>query len=162
MQLQPKCSTLERNPMTDESPIVYLAGPITGEIRDYEWRTYATTALHRHGIVVLNPLEGKTPDLIGDMGLTYDGELCPTGYASRDKQYVDEADILLANIPYVSERPCIGTFWELGWADAGGMAIFVCSPMQVIRDHLFVRAFADGVFEHLDDALEAVASMVPQ
>jgi len=148
-------------PESDYDAMVYLCGPMTGKEIDRAWRTYATTYLHRHNIGVLDPTAIINNDAIGRNGLEYEGELAPTEQARHDKRMVEECDILLGHFPYLpDDRPSIGSFWECGIATQCGKAIAISSHLACVREHLFCRAFANWIGEHIDESLQAVVTCV--
>ena len=140
---------------------VYLCGPMTGREIDREWRTYAAAFLHRHGIGVLDPTAGVDNESIGNGGLEYEGKLAPIDHALRDRGMVENCDILLGHFPYLpTDRPSIGSLWECGWADAMGKAVIISSHLACVRDHLFCRAFAYHITEHIDEAMNRIVDLV--
>ena len=136
---------------------VYLCGPITGREAETAWRIAASHALHRAGLMVLDPMRDKEPGLLGNEGLSYDGAggKALVAYAERDRVDVQACDAVLAHIDTLpTTRPMWGTPWELGWADAWGKLIVVCTPFCSVVEHLFTQAFADAIVADLGDAVE--------
>ena len=131
----------------------YLIGPITGNPLDFEWRDKVAMSLDNCGIRVLNPLRGKSLASISNHGLHYNGDLALTEMAERDYEDVCEASIAFAYIPYIPDRPMLGSLWELGIAHEQGKVIVITAHDKLILEHLFVRAFATARFDNLDSAV---------
>jgi len=99
---------------------VYLAGLINPQApRTIEWRTEAAFTLQDF-FIVLNPLRGK--DLRNDDKFySSRGQLATRieskPIVARDYRDILRSDYLLANLDdYGSDRPMVGTLFELAWA----------------------------------------------
>jgi nucleoside 2-deoxyribosyltransferase len=121
---------------------VYLCGPITGKEVDYKWRDDATAHFAQFGIKTLNPLRGKHREDVGNMGLSYKGQLAAPEIAERDRMDIQEADAVLAVFPYDPPRQSVGSLMEMGAAAIGfGKPVVLCTQVHVLNQHLFCRNF---------------------
>lgn len=120
---------------------VYLCGPITGEKVDHLWRDAATAFLRQHGIKTLDPLRGKIPDQISNLGMSYGGELASTAMADRDDGDVGISDMILAHFPYLPPRQSIGSLMEMGMAAKAKKPVLLCTGVPQFNEHLFCRRF---------------------
>jgi hypothetical protein len=140
----------EKKPVEQICPIVYLCGPITGETVDSLWRDAATAFFNSYGISTLDPLRGKKLDKIGNLGLSYGGELASPKMGDRDKGDVFASDAIFAHFPYMPPRQSIGSLMEMGAAAIGlSKPVILCTKEVVFNDHLFCRRFCTivGDFE---------------
>lgn len=108
---------------------VYLGGYMSGEklIKTLLWRQnirrkYKYYEVDESGkdvsypISFLDPYNGKEFNSIDVKGLT--SSLSSNEIYEGDYMSVKKADIIIANMKtFGSDRPMIGTIWELGWAD---------------------------------------------
>lgn len=138
---------------------VYLCGPITGQKIDYLWREAAAKFLAQFGIKTLNPLRGKQPEDVGNLGLSYKGQLAAPEIAERDRLDIEEADVILAHFPYTPSRQSIGSLMEMGAAAIGfKKPVLFCTDQPVFNDHLFVRNFC--ILEpNFEQALHRITAM---
>jgi len=125
---------------------VYLAGLIsTHKPESLAWRKQAEAALREHGFEVLSPLRGKEA-LASE---SKDGGITTSGSTSRDiilRDYRDivRSDAILMHLSaFGSERPLIGTMFELAWAwmlDKPVVAVVPEGDPQeyLLRNHPFV------------------------
>lgn len=121
---------------------VYLCGPITGQLLDYTWRDKATEYLGHSGIRTLNPLRGKNPKDVSNLGLSYKGQLAAPEIAERDRLDIEEADVIFAHFPYLPPRQSIGSLMEMGAAAIGfKKPVILCTTEKNFTEHLFCRNF---------------------
>lgn len=139
--------------------VVYLCGPITAQDVDYLWRDAATAFLNAHGIKTLDPLRGKHKDDVGNLGLSYKGQLAAPEIAERDKLDIQEADVILAHFPYMPARQSIGSLMEMGAAAIGlDKPVILCSNEKVFNEHLFCRNFCT-LEPNFEQALQRIVAM---
>lgn len=147
---------------------VYLAGLISTEHPEsLAWRDVARRKLWDYAgdlgkdVVVLSPLRGKA-DL---EGATSDGGITHPATTAKDVMYRDRADILRADIILVnlndwgSERPMVGTMFELAWAwdHKKPVVAVVDDNNYLMKSHPFVVEAVTHYFEDLDSACKFVA-----
>lgn len=108
---------------------VYLGGYMSGEKlqETLYWRKYIRSSYKNYEesaegnivsfpIAFLDPYNGKEFESIDAKGL--ESSLSPNAIYNGDYMSVQKADIIIANMnTFGSDRPMIGTIWELGWAD---------------------------------------------
>ena len=144
-----------------DSPTVYLCGTITPDPKHLEWRETAEASLERLGIDVISPIRGKDPS-----DWTRDGEESNTstiydkgGFYARDRRDVQRCDAILLAFPswMAPERQSIGTWKELGWADAWDIPVVVWTDMDEIAKHPFVWKQAARICPTFNEAIEYLA-----
>ena len=139
--------------LSDDAPKCYLAGPITGNECDVQWRLRAAAMLRRQGWGALDPMAGLDNAQIGDLGLSVGGQPVGADVARRDIATILRAEAMLIHVAYLPDRPMVGTWAEMGFAFACGLTIAVCTPFALIARHPFVLHCADAITDQLDDAV---------
>jgi nucleoside 2-deoxyribosyltransferase len=136
---------------------VYLAGLISTEKPEsLEWRTQIQPVLESAGMRVLSPMRGKE-NLVRtskDGGIT-DPTLTPKDVIFRDYRDVKEADVILAHLDtFGSERPLLGTIYELGWAWMLQKPVVAIASKdnRLMRNHPFVVDTISHYCETLEEA----------
>jgi hypothetical protein len=146
-------------PLSQRPFTVYLCGPITGQPVDSLWRDAASAMLAGRGIQTLNPLRGKKPEDIGNVGLSYKGQLAAPEIADRDRLDIEASDVILAHFPYEPPRQSIGSWMEIGAAAIGyKKPVVFCSNVKQHSEHLFCRNFLT-VEPDFEQALRRIVAM---
>lgn len=134
---------------------VYLAGPITGQDIDTEWRFMARRFLSISGIEVLDPLRNTDAENIVAGGLALkDGSEIDV---AQDMVDVKECDYVLAHFPYSPKRQATGTLMELGAAHAYEKHIVLSiapGGPECIRQHPFAKQFCNYITTDVVKAIE--------
>lgn len=128
---------------------VYLSGNISSDPQTYTWREQATKLLEPE-FLILNPVANpfntellykhnlQTP--VGDF-LDDVFERSQRLLIHKDYNSVRQADIILANLKLVStDKPLIGTIFELAWAWQLQKPIIAVVDHGVFSKHIFCRA----------------------
>ena len=126
---------------------VYLAGPITGDGRDWEWRDIAIANLKPWNLEGVSPLRDKAAGTVTDGGFAVQGK--PPD-VKRDIGEVREAAGVLAHFPYLPSRQSVGTFCEIGSAIALGKPVVVVSGEGQLLNHPFVKTFCQTAANVVD------------
>jgi nucleoside 2-deoxyribosyltransferase len=147
---------------------VYLSGPITGLSYDdarFGWRTTFNNGMER-GITVLSPMrhEGHLAEIKGELDKQY-----PTHYFSgarviveKDRLDIERSDVMLVNL-LGAQRVSIGTVAEIGIAyTLGKTIVLVMEDEGNVHDHPFVTVPAALRLNNLDDAIDAVNSLLSE
>jgi len=141
---------------------VYLAGLISTEKpASIQWRVEAEFALIGKGFHILSPMRGKE----NLKATSADGGISTTGNTSRDiilRDYNDivKSDILLVCLDnFGSERPMVGTLFELAWAWLMNKPVvaFCAASNYLMRNHPFVIQAVAHYFETMPEAVRFVA-----
>ena len=148
---------------------VYLAGPIAS--RDLEgattWRYAAKHRLADYGLQGFSPLRGKE-DLIPQRGLigSNTDDYIPDpltnakGITARDRYDVQSADLMIANLLDMGEKPT-GTAIEFGWADAWGVpVIMIIEATGSLVEHPMLDTIASFRVETVEEACALAASIL--
>lgn len=138
---------------------VYLAGPIGGCTYGEctTWRGYARKKLAALGVVGISPMRAKE-FLQGEEKLDtrdYEHPLATSkGITTRDRfDTTKNCDILLANL-FGAEKPSLGTFIELGWADIMRVPVIVVIEDEgSCMDHKMMQEIAGYRVNDLDAAI---------
>lgn len=143
-------------------PILYLAGPITGQTYAgaTDWREYARNALWPH-IEARSPMRGKAylaamVDPIGgtpDEAYTRHAISSVAGVVARDRNDVYTCGAVLAYLRD-TDRASIGTMVEFGWADAFRKPIITVLDKSGPHYHMFVTQLSGYVVETLEEGLQ--------
>ena len=90
-------------------------------------------------LAILDPYNGgKEFKSIDQKGLT--SSLSPNAIYDGDLMSVKKADIIVANIDtFGCDRPMIGTYWELGLADAMGKPFIIIAPDKKAGERLNIK-----------------------
>lgn len=147
---------------------VYLAGPVShGTLADAAgWRDRAAELLATYGIESLSPvrcegpLDGHGP--ISSHGRDYPAAAKlsqPNAVLRRDHFDVRRSDLVLANF-LGATRPSLGTAMEMGFAYDRHIPVVMVMETGNVHDHMMLTASALAVYEDLDEALAAVASIL--
>lgn len=147
---------------------VYLSGPITGESYEtarFGWRKYVADRLNP-GIKPLSPMrhEGHLSEVQGGLEDHYPKHFFSDGRALVEKDELDilRSDIVLVNLQR-AHRVSIGSVYEIGFARAHRkMIILVVDKDDKWHKHPFVRVPAAMVLTSLDDAIDAVNSLLSE
>lgn len=133
---------------------VYLSGTITSDVRTQLWRTEAEKMLAEVGIQTLSPMRDKDPASLDRLG--FRSNMASKLFVKRDKVDVEFCDAMLIYFPegICPERQSIGTWTELGWADAAGKPIILVSDDPRIIAHPFVKELVTAVCGTLSEACE--------
>jgi len=138
--------------------VVYLSGTITADRLTHDWRRRATAALEGTDpfIDVRDPLRGK--DLAS---LSADGLQCgniPSLLVTRDKKDIRESDVMLINTVGMEalKRQSIGTWSEMGYADAHGVALIIVATHPDILRHPFIQEAPATIVATLEEAIAAI------
>lgn len=147
---------------------VYLSGPITGESYEaarFGWRKYVADRLSP-GIRALSPMrhEGHLAEIKGDLAKHY-----PDHYFSgariifeKDRLDIERSDIMMVNL-LGAKKVSIGTVAEIGMAHTmGKQIILVMEDEGNVHDHPFVTVPASLRLNNLDDAVDAVNSLLSE
>ena len=148
---------------------VYLAGPIAS--RDLEgattWRYQAKHLLAENCIDGYSPLRGKE-DLIPQRGLIGsntddyipDPLTSAKGITARDRYDVQSADLVIANLLDMVEKPT-GTAIEFGWADSWGVpVIMIIEPEGSLVEHPMLSDIAGFRVESVEAACALAAQIL--
>jgi nucleoside 2-deoxyribosyltransferase len=146
-------------------PMVYLAGPITGEpyARTLRWRQVVQHQL-REKAICINPLRDH-PQLHGMEKMQSPEEtdnpmLTGPGYTARDLYDIRRADIVLCNLFFSADKQISrGSLVELGYARGLGKIIVLVMRDGDAHDCAMVRGMADYVVPGLSKAVEVIASL---
>lgn len=152
----------------NNTPYLYLVGQISvNAIETYLWRERFIECFDEEAdIVVINPCNSEFNRSITDNNYEKHTDVYyETGVdllPSKDKNYVDMADIIVANLTlYDPERVMIGSFYELAWAKEDAtksvIGIFDGNPEKdMICNHPFVRNTIHAWVKTEIDAAELV------
>lgn len=145
-------------------PLVYLAGPITGE--SYKsatnWRNTAHIALERVGIVGLCPLRGKAYlEKEGILQDSYEDQLLSMGktITRRDRFDCCRANMILMNL-LGAKKVSIGTMIEVGWADANRIPIVLIMEDDNLHRHSMLEECADYRVSTLEQGIHVVKTVI--
>ena len=144
---------------------VYLAGPISGQqyVGATDWREACTERLTRLGLNVLSPMRGKA-DLQSSEPIEgaypdhpFAGE---RAIITRDRFDVMSCDVLLMNLLPMGNRVSIGTFIELGWADANRKPVVMVRTPTCKSHHPMVDQLVGFDVQSLEDAIHTIAILL--
>lgn len=153
------------------SPSVYLAGPITGLTFDdgNEWRESVIEELDDVGIRGFSPLRAKnflreigvldsagTPES-AYIGLNPLSE--PKGITARDRFDCTRCDMILMNL-LGATRISIGTMIEAGWADGARRPIVVAMEQDNMHRHAMLNEVAGFIVPTLEEAVAVVKAVL--
>jgi nucleoside 2-deoxyribosyltransferase len=139
---------------------VYLAGLISTEKpASLEWRHVVEAAL-KDRFHVLSPMRGKEnlAKTSKDGGIT-DPTLTAKDIILRDYHDVVASDVVLVHLDsFGSDRPLVGTMFELGWAwDMKKPVVAVAAGNNLLmRNHPFVKETVAHYVESLEDAVSVL------
>jgi nucleoside 2-deoxyribosyltransferase len=155
-------------------PLVYLAGPITGDTWDgaTSWRERATRYLRNKGILSLSPMRAKDfleqqvredgefkIDTTGDPVYTQHPLATAHGITKRDMWDVDRSDLILVNfVGY--EKISIGTVLEIGRASAQNKYILIAMEEGNPHRHGMITELASLVVPTLEEAVMLVPAIL--
>jgi nucleoside 2-deoxyribosyltransferase len=138
---------------------IYLAGLISTEKPEsIQWRLDATANLH--DFIILSPMRGKQ----NLSAASKDGGITSETNTSKDiilRDYHDvmEADLILFNLnTWESQRPLLGTIYELAWAwEHKKRSFAVCEDKDyLMRNHPFVKETISHYFTNLKDCYDFI------
>ena len=144
---------------------VYLAGPISGQQYQgaTDWREFCTIQLRERGVNTLSPMRGKA-DLKSSKPIEgaypdhpFAGE---RAIITRDRFDVMSCDVLLMNMLPMGDRVSIGTFIELGWADANRKPVVMVRTPTCKSHHHMVDQLVGFDVQSLEDAIATVAILL--
>lgn len=144
---------------------VYLAGPISGQLYDQatDWRVECQEWLERRGAEVLSPMRGKAdlksarPIEGGYPDHPFAGE---RAIITRDRFDVTSSDVVLMNLLPMGNRISIGTFIELGWADACRTPVVMIRTPDCLSHHPMVDQLIGFEVQSLGAALQTVKTLL--
>lgn len=144
---------------------VYLAGPISGQnfVGATDWREECTRALREWGIEVLSPMRGKA-DL--QSTAVIEGAYPDHPFAgqraiiTRDRFDVMAADVILMNMLPMGDRVSIGTFIELGWADANRTPVVMVRSPSCKSHHPMVDEAIGFDVQSLTEAVYTICTLL--
>jgi nucleoside 2-deoxyribosyltransferase len=132
---------------------VYLAGGISHNTFDEatQWRTLAADYLALHGIKTLDPMRGKHADKWQDGEANFDHPGFSTAAIFfRDTADIQNSDAILVNLETAKS---VGTPWEMGYAYALGIPLFIVCPVA-LHSHPFICEPAAQVSESFEAVLK--------
>lgn len=144
---------------------VYLAGPISGQMYDQatDWREQCHQTLGQWDVEVLSPMRGKA-DLKSDVPIEggyrdhpFAGE---RAIITRDRFDVTSADVILMNLLPMGDRISIGTFIELGWADACRTPVVMVRSSECKSHHPMVDQLIGFEVTTVDAALNTIKTLL--
>jgi nucleoside 2-deoxyribosyltransferase len=133
---------------------VYLCGPITSDPVTWQWRTEAKEYLDQRNVLALDPLRGKALGSI--KGLGFESNIPGWMFVQRDLIDLASSDAVLCNLLYIPDRQSIGTFMELGIANAKRIPFIVVATHEHVLKHPFITELAVKVVDNVEDALFAI------
>lgn len=148
-------------------PLVYLAGPITGQtLREAkDWRALAYDVLEERGIRAVDPLRGKEflnskVEADGVYRNLYDEHpmSAPQGLTNRDRWDAERCDLTLAFFPAGLKQVSIGTVMEIAWASSAGRYVLTVLADQENNphEHAMLMQASSLVLGNLLEALELI------
>jgi nucleoside 2-deoxyribosyltransferase len=138
---------------------IYIAGAISGQkIEDViEKFNNTKSILQQHGFLTLSPLEGVKPRVNiseREQDNEYKPEMKNRAIVQRDKYYVQQADIIFADLRNCT-RTSIGTCFEIAWAAMWNKYIIaVIDKDDINHRHAFLLENVSVVFDKYDDAIQ--------
>jgi nucleoside 2-deoxyribosyltransferase len=139
-------------------PIVYLAGPVTGQTPQGAkgWRATAEGELYRYGIKAVSPVRDAPTLAHGETySISYANEVIggtPQAIRSKCKHDVRNCDALLAYMPRYGSRgdwPSVGTIIEITQAHMLGKAVILVTDEPRLAQHPILIGCVDAVFDDL-------------
>lgn len=147
---------------------VYLAGYMSGEKLNetMEWRkkpreyyknyepivcgdTHEVVGYESFPIAFLDPYNGKEFNSIDQKGLT--SSISSNAIFDGDLMSVKKSDLIVANIDtFGSDRPMIGTYWELGINTALGKPFIIIAPKKRAGDIFDENGNKTGEYTYFD------------
>jgi hypothetical protein len=144
--------------------LVYLSGPITG--LNYQgstdWREYVTRSFPPH-IQGVSPMRGKR--YLNDGKVIENGRFTfplstDSAINSRDRFDTLRSTAILVNL-LGATMGSLGTAMEIAWAHDHGIPIIAAmEPEGNPHDHPMIRSCINVLVTSLDEAIEAVVSLV--
>ncbi len=140
-----------------QKPVVYLAGLIsTTHLESLSWRAKLIPQLEAAGFDVRNPLKGKQ-NLLSETkngGMSTTSASCKS-IVSRDFGDVIASNVILVNLnTWGSQRPMIGTFFELGLClHLNKAVVAILDNNSYLRQHPFIQEVIDEYFETEEAAI---------
>lgn len=149
-------------------PLVYLAGPISGQTIEgaLDWRERARTYLLPHQIATLNPLRGKdylnsiVKDGVYSTSYAEHPMSTPHGITMRDRWDATRCDLLLAYFHPTLNKVSIGTVMEIAWASQAGRYVLAVMEPGDVHDHGMLTDSCSLVLRDLDEALHLIPTIL--
>lgn len=150
-------------PIMRNSPLVYLAGPITGEswAGSTDWRDAMIYTLAQYELTGVSPLRGKdylkNETAISD---SYENTTMSSSKSifARDFHDVQRCDALLVNF-LGSKKVSIGTVMEITYAWTLRKPIVVVMDPDNIHKHSMLGEASSFVVSTLDEAAQVLHSL---
>lgn len=156
---------------TTHKGTVYLSGPISGLTYNkarYDWRETFANGIEP-GITVLSPMrhEGYMSEI--KTVIEADTGKYPKHYfadakiiVEKDKLDIKRSDVVVVNL-LGAQRVSIGTMVEIGMAfEAGKTIVLVMEDNGNVHEHPFVTQPAALRLNNIDDAIDAVNSLLSE
>ena len=142
---------------------IYLAGPITEDLRTHQWRRAARKELSEK-FIVDDPCSSKFDrDSLKEAGgdATKIHELVDQRQSEillpKSYQAVLACDIILVNFSIEpTDRPIIGTIMEMAWAWALHKTIIAIDGQGYYTRHPMIKGTVNAWAENLEEALEII------
>lgn len=142
---------------------MYLCGSIVKNPLSMAWRDFVYDELTSRNVLVLDPCRGKTVEDLDANGFDCPGPMQGGGFVYRDLIDIKASQVLLMMWWGDPGRQSIGTWWELGYANALGKTLVIADPNYQIADHPFVAQLASQVYvgpEALPRAVDFVEAIL--
>lgn len=136
----------------------YLSGPMTNNIYTSLWRTVTTDYLSGYGIRTINPFRGIDINRMDDLGYVEDNNQWE--HVARDLMDIMDSNLILCNLTFIPNRQSIGTFMELGIANANDIPFIVVSNEPTIINHPFITKMSACIVPDIDAGLDAVIRLL--
>ena len=156
--------------MPSLTPIIYLAGPVTGMTADgaATWRTMVTKRLRPMGLLCVSPVRDAPPLADGETYKVVHEDHSKGGSAAairtKTKTDVVLCDVVLAYMPKPEGNgwPSLGTAIEMARAKLMGKTVVLVVDEREPRlaQHPILLDCADAVFYDFNDAIEFIESVL--
>lgn len=143
-------------------PIIYCAGPITGQSGKDVFEYYDNITEKLKGFKVIHPMTGKD-------FLRTESDFSAYGYFqpiaqdksifNRDKWMVKQSDIVFANLTRGRDKVSIGTVMEIAFAHLMGKLVIAVIPIDNIHNHSFIDQACATVFTDEKEAFDYLAHL---
>lgn len=146
---------------------VYLSGPISTDIRTFQWREQFEQEIDRRNleIAVINPCRSKFDQILykqmkeqGQIDYFKESKKIPAGVLKRkDRQQVRISSLIVVNLAiHDPKKPTIGTIYELAWADEMHLPVIAIVDEQqhdIYANHPFI---ADSISQRVSSLNESI------
>lgn len=146
-------------------PIVYLAGPVTGQTSDGAkgWRAKVEGILHASGIKAISPVRDAPQLAAGETyAIAYADEVIggtPQAIRGKCKYDVGACHVVLAYMPR-APWPSVGTIIEITRAHLLGKTVILVTDEPKLAQHPILIGCADAVFDDLQLGVAYVQSLL--